>query len=330
MNAYPDQQFLIRAEAQKKSRHLALRKIFAQAADVLTAVCPCWMASPLSVSQLLDSGKKYFDFVIFDEASQVLPEDAVPAILRGTHTVVAGDRNQLPPTTFFAANDDDEFADDESAASEGFESLLDTMNAFLPSRYLDWHYRSRDEALIAFSNHHIYRDRLITFPGPGGPPVTSHILVDQEFGVDGQEESCSSEVRKVVELVLEHARKRPNETLGVITMGIRHADRIEAALDVALATHTDLQDFFDTSKQERFFVKNLERVQGDERDAIMLSIGYGKDRAGNLPFRFGPLVSEGGRRRLNVAVTRARQRMTLVSSFSHFDMDLARVRKGVG
>jgi len=289
------------------------------------------MASPLSVSQLLDSGRRYFDFVIFDEASQVLPEDAVPSILRGDRLVVAGDSKQLPPTTFFAAADDDEYvADEDATATEGFESLLDTMNSFLNGSYLDWHYRSRDESLINFSNHYIYQDRLVTFPGPGGPPVISHIHVKQELGVDGQEESSSVEVQAVVSRVLEHAQKTSELTLGVITMGIRHMNRVQAALDHALEGHPELGAFFDPSKRERFFVKNLERVQGDERDAIIISIGYGKDRAGNLPLRFGPLIPEGGRRRLNVAVTRARQKLTVVSSFSHLDIDLARVRPGSG
>jgi very-short-patch-repair endonuclease len=330
MNANPSGEQLIRAEATKMRRHLPLRKVFAQAADVLTAVCPCWMASPLSVSQLLDSGHQYFDFVIFDEASQVLPEDAIPSILRGNKLVVAGDSKQLPPTTFFAAADDDYDSEEESVATEGYESLLDAMNSFLNGSYLDWHYRSRDESLINFSNHYIYQDRLVTFPGPGGPPAISHVLVEQEFGVDGQEDSCSSEVQRVVALALEHARSYPEQTLGVITMGIKHMNRVQAGLDQALEKQSALGAFFDTGKRERFFVKNLERVQGDERDAIIISIGYGKDRAGNLPLRFGPLLPEGGRRRLNVAVTRARQRLTVVSYFSHVDLDLARVRPGTG
>jgi very-short-patch-repair endonuclease len=331
MNAHPEQERLIKAEAVKSKRHLPLRKVFAQTADVLTAVCPCWMASPLSVSQLLDGGKQYFDFVIFDEASQVLPEDAIPAIMRGKKLIVAGDNKQLPPTTFFAAGDEEDFTEDEEAgASEGFESLLDMMIPFVRSSYLDWHYRSRDEALINFSNHHIYQNRLVTFPGPGGPPVISHELVRQEPGLDGQEESSGAEVRAVVDLAIRHAREHQRETLGIITMGIRHMNRIQAALDRELQKHSKLEDFFDPNAAERFFVKNLERVQGDERDAIIISIGYGKDRAGNLPLRFGPLLSEAGRRRLNVAITRARQRLTVVSSFSHQDLDFTRVRPGSG
>ena len=321
MNAYPEQEALVRREAAKKARHLPLRKLLAEAPDVLTSISPCWMASPLSVSQLLDADRRYFDVVIFDEASQVLPEDAVPALLRAQRAVVAGDKYQLPPTTFFAGGLDEEEEAESPSPVEGLESLLDLMSSFLETWELLWHYRSRDEALIAFSNRHIYNDRLITFPSPGGSASISHVLVSCISGQDGQEESASREVQRVVELVLQHATERPNETLGVITMGIKHAQRIEAALDAALRERPELAAFFDEGRPERFFVKNLERVQGDERDAILLSVGYGKDRSGRLVYRFGPLLTKGGERRLNVAVTRARQRMTLVSSFDHHDMD---------
>lgn len=321
MNAYPEQEALVRREAAKKARHLPLRKLLAEAPDVLTSISPCWMASPLSVSQLLDADRRYFDVVIFDEASQVLPEDAVPALLRAERAVVAGDKYQLPPTTFFAGGLDEEEEAESPSPVEGLESLLDLMSSFLETWELLWHYRSRDEALIAFSNRHIYNDRLITFPSPGGSASISHVLVSCIPGQDGQEESASREVQRVVELVLQHATERPNETLGVITMGIKHSQRIEAALDAALGERPELAAFFEESRPERFFVKNLERVQGDERDAILLSVGYGKDISGRLVYRFGPLLTKGGERRLNVAVTRARQRMTLVSSFDHHDMD---------
>lgn len=332
MNAHPNEEDLVRREAQKMRRLMPLRRLFTEAPHVITALCSCWMASPLSVSQLLDGKERYFDVVIFDEASQVLPEDAIPSIVRASQAVVAGDSNQLPPTTFFVADaDEPEYEEEENVSGTGgFESLLDTVNAFIRSRPLDWHYRSRDESLISFSNHHIYGGRLVTFPGPGGPPVLRHVLVQQTMGLDGEEESSGGEVRRVVELIIQHAAKNPNESLGVITMGIKHADRLQRALDEACAGRQDLSAFLDPNLPERFFIKNLERVQGDERDAIILSIGYGKDRGGNLKFRFGPLLSIGGRRRLNVAVTRARQRLTLVSSFSHLDMDPARIRPGTG
>jgi len=162
---------------------------------------------------------------------------------------------------------------------------------------------------------------MITLPGPRAEGAVTHVLAAPSSDADGQEESGSEEVRRVVELVLEHAETRPDETLGVITMGIQHALRVQAALDEALRLRPDLEPFFDETRPERFFVKNLERVQGDERDAILLSVGYGKDRSGRLRHYFGPLNQKGGYRRLNVAITRARARMTLVSSFSHRDMN---------
>ena len=328
-NRHRDQDSIVSREAEKKSRHLPLRQLLGEAPDVLLALRPCWMASPLSVSQLIPAERPFFDIVVFDEASQVLPEDAATALLRGRQAVVAGDRHQLPPTTFFAAGEG-EVDEDEATEVTGFESILDVMSAFLePAWSLDWHYRSRDEALIAFSNRHIYADRLVTFPGPGGTPALTHHLVPHVPGV-GSEESAGAEVEKVVQLVLEHARTRPDASLGVIAMGIKHARRVEAALDRARLDHPELDDFFAADRHERFFVKNLERVQGDERDAIILTVGYGKDSAGKLVYRFGPLLSEGGERRLNVAITRARQHMDVVSSFSHHDMEPGRSKaKGV-
>jgi very-short-patch-repair endonuclease len=326
-NAHPDEAQLVRREAAKRTRHRPLRALLEEAPHVLTALFPCWMASPLSISQLLPAAR-LFDVVLFDEASQLLPEDAVPALLRGRQAVVAGDRHQLPPTTFFAA---DEEGEDAPETISGFESLFDLMAGFLTPWSLEWHYRSRDERLIAFSNHHIYQGRLITFPGPGGDPVISHHLVPHVVGQDDDRESSSAEVRQVVDLVFEQARRRPDESLGVITMGIRHANRIQAALDERLRAHPEVAPFFAENRPERFFVKNLERVQGDERDTIILSIGYGKDRLGRLPHRFGPLNQEGGERRLNVAVTRARRRLVVVSSFDHRDIDPDRsAARGVG
>lgn len=321
MNTHPDQAAVVRREAAKKTRHLPFRRLVAEAPDVLTALRPCWIASPLSVSQLLPADRCYFDIVLFDEASQVLPEDAVPALLRSARAVVAGDQHQLPPTPFFVAGEDEQLQEEGPLPSEGFESILDLLSAFLDPWHLNWHYRSRDEALIAFSNRHIYRDRLVTFPGCGRGLVLSHVLVPQLLGADGEEESASQEVARVVELVLEHATQRPDESLGVIAMGLPHARRVEAALDRALRSRPELAAYFDEARHERFFVKNIERVQGDEREAIILTIGYGKDRSGRLPHRFGPLLYEGGERRLNVAITRARSRMTLVSSFNHHEID---------
>jgi hypothetical protein len=323
-----DQAQLVREQAKRKRRHMPVRELFAQAPDVLTALRPCWVMSPLMVSQLIPSERAYFDLVVFDEASQVRPVEALTSMIRGTQLVVAGDNHQLPPTAFFDATavDDgsDSEADEESTEIADYESLLDVLMTLFDTEMLRWHYRSRDERLIGFSNQEIYDSRLTTFPGVVDGDVLSHVLVDELPGPDEARVSPDAEVRKVVDLVLEHARTRPEESLGVIALGIRHADAIEAGLLAALPDHPDLEPFFDETKEERFFVKNLERVQGDERDAIILAVGYGKQSDGTLPHRFGPLNTAGGERRLNVAVTRAKQRMTVVSSFQADDVDPGR------
>jgi very-short-patch-repair endonuclease len=336
MNQNFAQTDLVRAEAAKKTRHIPIRELLARAPEVLTRISPCWVASPLSVSQLLDGAKRHFDIVVFDEASQILQEEAIPALYRAEKVVVAGDRHQLPPTTFFATTvegeDDDSLEEDQeqqalataTAAIGGYESLLGTLEAFLPNWLLEWHYRSEDERLITFSNTNIYSGRLITFPSARGQEAIRHILVPHDPSLGTQEESASREVEVVVREVLRHAETRPRESLGVITMGIKHANRVQAALDRALDDRPDLADFFTLAKEERFFVKNLETVQGDERDAIILSVGYGKSSNGDLPHRFGPLSQDVGYRRLNVAVTRAKRRMCVISSFSWGEIDLNR------
>ena len=324
---YPDQSTLVEAQAARQRGHKPIRELFAAAPQVLTALKPCWAMSPLLVSQLLPGDQPYFDVVIFDEASQVLPADAIPALLRARRAIVAGDDRQLPPTSFFTAATTDEDAESQEtdlAFTSGYESILDTLTPLLHMRMLTWHYRSRDERLIAFSNLHLYDRALTTFPGITGEHCLEHVLVTQPLGMAGQEDSSSAEVQLVVQQVLEHAQTRPDQSLGVITMGIKHANRITEALRLARAANAHLEAFFDESLEEAFFVKNLERVQGDERDAIILSVGYGKTPDGRLLYRFGPLLQQGGERRLNVAITRAKQHMTLVSSFAHTDMDPSR------
>lgn len=326
LDSFPDQYDLVRAQANRKRGHLPLRKLFERAPQVLTALRPCWAMSPLVVSQTLPA-EPIFDVVIFDEASQVLPADAVPALLRAPRAVVAGDRHQLPPTTFFDAGQEEELDHEDGAElTQGFESILDVLEALLRDYMLTWHYRSEDERLIAFSNHRIYEGSLITFPGALSADCLDFVLIPHRPGVRVDTRSNDDEVERVVQLMIDHARRRPNETLGVIAMGLHHARRIEALLRERLADERDpdLDSFFDDAREERAFVKNLERVQGDERDAILLSIGYAKQADGRLLYRFGPLNMEGGERRLNVAVTRARKRLTVVSSFSHTDMDPGR------
>ncbi|HEY2549840.1 MAG TPA: AAA domain-containing protein [Streptosporangiaceae bacterium] len=329
---HPLQARVLRKQAALRRRHLSLRRLLDQAGDVLFAIKPCWAMSPLMVSQVLPPAR-LFDVVIFDEASQIVPADAIPAIMRGHQIVVAGDDRQLPPTNFFRQFDDgDEGAEDEESMisfGSGFESVLDALRPLLPTAPLAWHYRSRDERLVAFSNSRIYGGALTTFPGVFTGDCLRHVVVAQ--GPEpGQEVSVTAEVDKVVGLIIEHARTRPDESLGVIALGIKHAERIDAALRGRLSDDPDLEEleeFFAEDTSEPFFVKNLERVQGDERDAIILSIGYGKHPDGRMRYQWGPLLRDGGERRLNVAATRAKHRLTVVSSFSSHDVDPDRVTK---
>lgn len=324
-DGHPEQDQLIHAQARRKRGHLPLRDLFAEAGEVLLSLRPCWTMSPLLVSEVLPP-EELFDIAIFDEASQVMPADAVPTLMRASQVVVAGDDRQLPPTSFFDTADTEEDEEEATSLVVGFESVLDVLGAMLRPRTLTWHYRSEDERLIAFSNHALYERKLITFPGTLADSPLSHVLVPNRPGVEVDTKSSDGEVAKVVDLMIEHAYSRPDESLGVIAMGMYHANRIDASLRDRLERERDpeLDDYFSYQQEERAFVKNLERVQGDERDAIILSVGYTKQYDGRLLYRFGPLTNEGGERRLNVAVTRARRRLTLVSGFSHIDMEPGR------
>jgi very-short-patch-repair endonuclease len=327
---HPLQARVIRKQAALRRGHLPLRRLLDQAGDVLFAVKPCWAMSPLMVSQVLPAAR-LFDVVIFDEASQIVPADAIGSIIRAHQVVVAGDDHQLPPTNFFrqfgdpAADDEDD--EDTVSFDAGFESVLDALRPLLPTAPLNWHYRSRDERLVAFSNERIYGGALTTFPGVLRDDCLRHVVVKQD-AKPGQDASVAAEVNRVVELILEHARTRPQESLGVIALGVRHAERIDLALREVLApADPEVEAFFADDVPEPFFVKNLERVQGDERDAIILSIGYGKHADGRMRYQWGPLLRDGGERRLNVAATRAKHRLTVVSSFSSHDVDPDRLTK---
>ena len=331
MNAHEAEASLVTREAAKSTRHIPIRRLFQQAPHVLTALRPCWVMSPLLVAELMPTDADVFDVVIFDEASQIPPAEAIGVLGRAPQVVVAGDDRQLPPTSFFASQnvsgDEEDDDDQDMALTSNIESILDVVKATpIREELLRWHYRSRDARLIAFSNSNIYEEALTAFPGINRDSPIIHHLVPATPLPGRRHTSHPDEVGKVVDLILEHARENPDESLGVIAFGSDHADNIDNTLRSQLREEDDdhLDAFFAEDAQERFFVKNIERVQGDERDVIILSVGYHKAADGSLPYRFGPLNQQGGERRLNVAITRARSRLHLVSSFSYHDMEPGR------
>lgn len=324
------EQGILRREAAKKRRIKPLRKLFAEIPRLITELKPCLLMSPITVSLLLDPNVYHFDLVVFDEASQIAPEEAAGAILRSTQTIIVGDKQQLPPTRFFAVvgGETDDDGDDEDGGRL-FDSILEESEGLsLPQKMLLWHYRSRDESLIAFSNHHFYHDRLYTFPNvefDSGKLGLDFVYVAEGVYKRGHNLRRNDlEAKRVVELIFAHAEKSPERTLGVIAFSIAQRDAIQLELDRRRREQPQFEAYFDEDNAEPFFIKNLEMVQGDERDAIIFSVGYAKDESGKLIYNFGPLNQAGGERRLNVAVSRARYHVTLVASLQPEDIDLTR------
>jgi very-short-patch-repair endonuclease/DNA polymerase III delta prime subunit len=320
-------------EAHKQRRHLPLRKLFGMIPNLLLQLKPCLLMSPISVSQFLDPGRTKFDLVIFDEASQLRSEDAICSVYRGKQLVVCGDNKQLPPTTFFDQGMSDDLSDetDDPNALEAFDpfsSVLDACAAVMPQRQLKWHYRSEHESLIAFSNCTFYDYSLITFPSwlqeDEGLGVKFLHVADGVYDRGGRRDNVR-EAEEVVSLVEEHLRKRPDQSLGVVTFSMAQAETIENHLEQFRRQNPELERYFATDRPERFFVKNLESVQGDERDVLIFSVGYGRDKFGRLTMNFGPVNGTGGERRLNVAVTRARKKIVVVSSIRASDFDLGAI-----
>lgn len=312
---------VIAREAEKKTRHKPIRTLLEQAGGVAQALKPCFMMSPLSVSQYLP-GNMRFDVVIFDEASQVMPADAVNCIYRGSQLIVAGDQKQLPPTAFFTTTVDE--PDDEDAP-DNFDSVLDLCKASgaITSLPLSWHYRSLHEDLITYSNYGFYDGRLNTFPG--AVQTSPDLGVHHEY-VNGVYQRGTGarnpiEAERVVDRIVQHRTHNPGLSLGVVTFSTSQADAIFDALELRALVEPALAGLLeDRDRLHGFFVKNLESVQGDERDIIIFSVGYGPDANGKLDMNFGPLTRKGGQRRLNVAITRARRRVEIVSSFRAADM----------
>ncbi len=323
-----DEVGVLKRELTKQRKIMPLRRLFKAIPNLLTSLKPCLMMSPLSVSLFLQADGYCFDTIIFDEASQVCTEDAVGAIMRGKQIIIAGDRNQLPPTNFFTATltDSDfdvELDDEDFDDSDAFDSILEEATNAIPERTLKWHYRSRHEHLIAFSNAKIYNHELITFPSNiEKTPDNGVEYVYVENGVydRGGKKDNVNEANRVAELVFEHFVKHPNRSLGVVTFSEAQQQAVDNAITQLRYQAPQFEKFFDEEKEEAFFIKNLENVQGDERDTIIFSIGYAKDPNGVMYMNFGPLSRNGGHRRLNVAITRAKYNVKLVGSIHPTDI----------
>ena len=309
----------------------SIRQLIGQMPQTFTKLAPCVLMSPLSVAQYLPADHAQFDIVIFDEASQITTWDAVGAIARGEQSIIVGDPKQLPPTNFFGRTNDDD--DDLEIYEKDLPSILDEASAAgLPAHHLSWHYRSKDEALIAFSNHHYYGDRLVTFPSPN---TESEALVFHEVdGVyaRGAGRTNEAEARSIAKFAVGRLTtwlnlpENDRPTLGVITFNAQQQELILDLLDEARRQSPELEWFFEDDREEPVIVKNLENIQGDERDVMLFSITFGPNKAGKMSMDFGAVNKEGGEKRLNVAVTRARSEFHVFSSITSDQIDLSRTR----
>lgn len=318
----------LRRELQKQKRHMPIRQLVQNLPTLMPKLKPCLLMSPLSVAQYLDANHAQFDVVIFDEASQIPVWDAVGAIARGRQLVCVGDTKQLPPTSFFNRGDSDD-GDGEGGDLQDLESILDeALSIGLPKLTLQWHYRSRHESLIAFSNATYYENALITFPSPFTEDTGVRFQRLQGVYDRGGARSNRAEAEAIVRAVESHyldpvQRRR---SIGVVTFNQAQQSLIERMLDERRRAAPQLDAALAQATQEPLFIKNLENVQGDERDVIYFSVTYGPDAAGKVSLNFGPLNLDGGHRRLNVAISRARQNVVIFSTLLPEQIDLSRVR----
>lgn len=326
---------VLRAEMARKRGHMPIRQLMLKAGPAIQAIKPVMMMSPLSVAQFLIPGKQKFDLLVMDEASQIQPVDAIGAIARCQQVVVVGDERQLPPTSFFSrmteASIDD--GDEDSTQVADIESILGLFVARgLPQRMLRWHYRSRHQSLIAVSNSQFYENKLFIVPSPyteeAGMGLRFHYVENGVFE-SGAGNANSIEAKRIATAILEHVQQNPELSLGVATFSVSQRKAIQDELEVLRRLNPQYEDFFNSHPGEPFFIKNLENIQGDERDVIMISVGYARNKQGYLAMRFGPLGSQGGERRLNVLISRAKRRCEVFASITDEDIDLERA-KGVG
>nr|WP_295235149.1 DUF3320 domain-containing protein [uncultured Brevundimonas sp.] len=325
---------ILNAEMAKKRGHKPIRVLLEQAGPAIQQLKPVFMMSPLSVAQFLKPGGMQFDLLVMDEASQIEPVDSLGAIARVNQIVVVGDERQLPPTAFFkklTGEEDPEESDDGiTIQAKDAESILELCLAKgVPHRMLSWHYRSKHQSLIAVSNREFYENKLFIVPSPydavAGMGLKFNLMKDTAYDRGGTRTN-PKEAKAIAEAVIHHARTSPKQTLGVATFSVAQRQAVLKELELLRRANPDVEDFFSGASNEPFFVKNLENIQGDERDVIFISVGYGKTETGYLAHAFGPLSGEGGERRLNVLISRAKLRCEVFCNFTGADIDLERSR----
>lgn len=307
----------LRHEIHKKRRHMPIRQLLNSAGRAIQQIKPVFMMSPISIANFLPPGRIAFDVVVFDEASQIKVVDAFGAILRGRQVIVVGDSKQMPPTDFFSREVE---LDDEENTTSDIESILGMFRARgFQERFLNWHYRSRHESLIAVSNVEFYDRKLVVFPTSGTNLQATGLKLRYVSGTTydrGGKRTNSEEARAVAEAVRAHAEARPNISLGVVAFSMAQREQIQLEIERLRRESPVFEHFMaHPHPTEPFFVKNLENVQGDERDVIFISIGYGRNASGQIAKSFGPVNREGGERRLNVLITRAKLAMEVFSNF---------------
>ncbi len=327
---------VLRNEFVRRRNHLPIRQLMKKAGPIIQALKPVFMMSPLSVAQFLEPGSLTFDMLVVDEASQIQPVDAIGAIARCRQIVVVGDDKQLPPTRFFdkmlAGNDNDD--DEATTKVADVESILGLcVSKGLPQRMLRWHYRSRHQSLIAISNREFYENKLYIVPSPytaeAGMGLRFHYFPHATYDTGGTSTNVE-EAKVVAKAIIQHARSHPDLSLGVATFSTKQRRAVLDEVERLRRLNPDTEHFFSAHPAEPFFIKNLENVQGDERDVIFISVGYGKNAQGYMSMSFGPLNRDGGERRLNVLISRAKRRCEVFSSITDEDIDLERAKgKGV-
>lgn len=319
----PGEMAILRGELNKKRRHMPIRQLIEKAGRAIQQIKPVFMMSPMSIANFLPPGKLEFDVVVFDEASQVKAVDAFGAIMRGKQVVVVGDTRQMPPTDFFSREVE---MDDEDSATGDIESILTMFKAAgSQERYLRWHYRSRHESLIAVSNVEFYDSKLVVFPSAGQHPHAKGVSFDYDPTAlydRGRTRTNKEEAKAVARAVMEHAIRTPELSLGVAAFSVAQRDLIQVEVELLRRKTPEAEVFFTRESSEPFFTKNLENIQGDERDVIFISVGYGRNESGRIAKEFGPLNREGGHRRLNVLITRAKMAMRVFSNFRADELEL--------